>query len=394
MHPTMREYEITITETLSGIAPQEWNALAAENPTLQWAFLQSMIEAGCTTPETGWRPLFLTLWRETAGHRKLTGALPLYLKGHSYGEYVFDWAWAEAYHRHGLDYYPKLLSAVPFTPCTGARLMGMTEADRGILLNAALSLARDEDVSSLHVLFADETENAKWTGAGLMARHSIQFHWQNAGFGSFADFLSTMSHDKRKRIKQERRKVRDAGITIRRVAGADIREADWDFFTACYSKTYCEHRSTPYLNRAFFALLGERMANHLLLVIAERQGQPIACALNLVGGGIMYGRYWGTMEMHSGLHFETCYYQAIEYAIEQGLTTIEGGAQGEHKLARGFVPVRCHSAHWLKHPQFARAVEEFLAREREGIARYETELESSVPFKNSSTDAAFGTKTA
>ncbi|MBL8515118.1 MAG: N-acetyltransferase, partial [Betaproteobacteria bacterium] len=218
----MREYELTITETLAGIAPQEWRALAGENPTLQWAFLQSMIEAGCTTPETGWRPLFLTLRRDIAGQRTLTGALPLYLKGHSYGEYVFDWAWAEAYHRHGLDYYPKLLSAVPFTPCTGARLMGLTEADRGILLNGALSLARDEDVSSLHVLFADETENAKWTGAGLMARHSIQFHWQNAGFKSFEEFLSTMSHDKRKRIRQERRKVRDAGVTFRRLAGTGI----------------------------------------------------------------------------------------------------------------------------------------------------------------------------
>ncbi|MBL8519608.1 MAG: N-acetyltransferase [Betaproteobacteria bacterium] len=388
----MREYELTIIETLAGIPAAEWNALAGPNPTLQWAFLQSMIDAGCTTPERGWRPLFLILRRDLAGQRAMTGALPLYLKGHSYGEYVFDWAWAEAYHQHGLDYYPKLVAAVPFTPCTGPRLMAATEADRAILLEGALSIAREEEVSSLHVLFPPEAEQARWVGAGLLQRHSVQFHWRNAGYPSFESFLSTMSHDKRKRIRQERRKVREAGLVFRRVSGADIREADWDFFAACYRKTYREHRSTPYLNRAFFGLIGERMPGNLMLVMAERDGQPVASALNLVGGGVMYGRYWGTTAMHSGLHFETCYYQAIEHAIELGLATIEGGAQGEHKLARGFEPVRCHSAHWLKHPQFARAVEDFLEREREGIARYESELEDSSPFRKSSTGAATGGK--
>ncbi len=390
----MREYELTISESLSDISPDVWNALAGPNPTLNWAWLQSMIDTGCTTSESGWRPLFLLLWRDLSGKRTLTGALPLYLKWHSYGEYVFDWAWAEAYQRHGLDYYPKLVSAVPFTPCTGARLLAVTAADRTVLLRAALSLANEEDVSSLHVLFPPAAESAEWMDADLLLRHSVQFHWQNAGYATFEQFLSTMSHDKRKRIRQERRKVRDTGVSFRRLAGTAIGDAEWDFFASCYRKTYREHRSTPYLNRTFFGLVGERMAEHVWMVIAELDGQPIASALNLVGGGIMYGRYWGAMASISGLHFEACYYQAIEHAVEQRLTTIEGGAQGEHTLARGFLPVRCHSAHWLKHAEFSRVVEAFLARERAGIQRYETELESSAPFKKSSTGAEIGAKTS
>ncbi len=389
----MREYDLTLAETLAGIPPDAWDALAGANPTLRWAWLQSMIDSGRTSPDTGWRPLFLLLWRDLAGRRTLTGALPLYLKGHSYGEFVFDWAWAEAYQRHGFHYYPKLVAAVPFTPCTGPRLMAGTASDRDILLQAALALAREEDVSSLHVLFPPEAENARWVEAGLMPRRSMQFHWQNTGYADFEQFLSTMTHDKRKRIRQERRKVAAAGLSFRRIAGRMITEAEWDFFMACYRKTYREHRSTPYLNREFFRLVGARMPDNLMLVVAEREGRPVACALNLVGGGVMYGRYWGAVEFHPGLHFETCYYQAIEHGIEVGLQSIEGGAQGEHKLARGFDPVLCHSAHWLKHAEFSRAIEDYLARERDGMARYESELEQSSPYKKSSTGAAFGPKT-
>ena len=387
----MREVTIRILDDLSAIAPADWDALANDNdvcnPTLRHAFLQSMIEAGCTTAESGWLPQFLTLWRESdhaddGGRDKLCGAVPLYVKGHSYGEYVFDWAWAEAYQRHGLDYYPKLLAAIPFTPCSGARLMARTAADRRILLESLLNLARQSEVSSLHVLFAEDSEQQMLVDAGMMPRTSIQFHWRNHGYRGFDDFLATMSHDKRKKLKQERRKVRDAGITFQQLTGADITPPDWDFFVRCYSHTYHAHFSTPYLNRQFFGLIGERMAENILLIIAERDGMPVASALNLWDSQTLYGRYWGALEFHSGLHFETCYYQALEFCIERGIQVFEGGAQGEHKLARGFLPVKCHSAHWLKEPRFARAVEDFLARERGGIEQHVNELSDSSPFKS------------
>jgi len=380
----MHEVALKVVDTLAGIDAAEWDALAAGNPTLRHAFLQSMIDAGCTTTKTGWQPQFLTLWR-VAGHtdarEKLCGAVPLYVKGHSYGEYVFDWAWAEAYQRHGLDYYPKLLAAVPFTPCSGARLLAATAADRQLLLNGLLNLAEKSDVSSLHVLFPEVEELHLLTKAGMLPRTSIQFHWRNAGYGSFDEFLGSMGHDKRKKIKQERRRVTNAGVTFRRLTGRAISGDDWDFFTDCYRRTYRAHHSTPYLNRAFFGLLGERMAENVLLVIAERDGERIAGALNLYDETTLFGRYWGAREFHSGLHFETCYYQALEFCIERGIAVFEGGAQGEHKLARGFLPEKCHSAHWLKHPQFANAVEDFLRRERGGIDQYINELEGSSPYK-------------
>jgi predicted N-acyltransferase len=305
------------------------------------------------------------------------------MKGHSYGEYVFDWSWAEAYQRAGLDYYPKLLVAVPFTPCSGARLMADTEADRRVLIEGLLSIARQSKVSSLHVLFAGDAEHRLLIEAGMMARTSVQFHWCNStpGYADFDAFLATMSHDKRKKIKQERRKVADAGIRLVRKVGNQIRAADWDFFTEVYDRTYQAHYSTPYLNREFFGLIGARMADNILLVTAERDGMPIAASLNLFNDSTLFGRYWGTREFHSGLHFETCYYQTLEFCIAHGIRIFEGGAQGEHKLARGFLPVKCHSAHWLKEPRFARAVDDFLQREGGGIERYVDELNEHRPFK-------------
>lgn len=380
----MREVDLRVSDTLSHLNPTDWDALTGGNPTLRHAFLQSLVDAGCTSAETGWLPQFLTLWRaDRDGRKRLCGAVPLYLKGHSYGEYVFDWAWAEAYHRHGLDYYPKLLAAVPFTPCTGARLMAHTAADREMLLAGLLSLARRNEISSLHILFPTAEEHRSMVAAGMMARTAVQFHWQNADFASFDEFLATMSHDKRKKVKQERRRVADAGITFRRLVGGDIGAADWDFFTRCYERTYREHHSTPYLNRAFFDLIGERMPENILMIVAEREGRPIASALNLFNQATLYGRYWGAMEFHSGLHFETCYYQALAFCIERGIAVFEGGAQGEHKLARGFLPVACQSAHWLKDARFARAVEDFLVHETGGIAQYVNELADSSPFRGS-----------
>ncbi len=378
----MREVELKVLDSLTSIPPRDWDTLTGNNPTLSHALLQSMIDAGCTTAKTGWLPQFLTLWREIEGHQTLCGAVPLYVKTHSYGEYVFDWAWAEAYQRHGLDYYPKLLSAVPFTPCTGGRLLAKTSADRKLLVDGLLSLAAQSDVSSMHVLFPNADDHKLLINAGMMPRTSIQFHWQNAGYKSFDDFLGTMSHDKRKKVKQERRKVVDAGITFKRLVGTDISDADWDFFVECYDHTYRAHFSTPYLNRKFFGLIGARMPDNILLIVAEREGKPIASALNLFSGHTLYGRYWGGLAFHSGLHFETCYYQALEFCIERGIQTFEGGAQGEHKLARGFLPVKCHSAHWLKHPQFSKAVEDFLRRESGGMEQYVNELAESSPFKS------------
>ncbi len=377
----MREVELKILDSLATIPSKDWDALIDNNPTLRHAFLQSMIDAACTTAKTGWLPQFLTLWREIEGKPSLCGAVPLYVKSHSYGEYVFDWAWAEAYQRHGLEYYPKLLSAIPFTPCSGGRLLAKTSADKKLLVDGLISLAEQSDVSSLHVLFPVADDHQLLIEAGMMPRTSIQFHWQNTDYKSFDDFLATMSHDKRKKVKQERRKVNEAGITFRRLVGADITDADWDFFAACYDQTYRAHFSTPYLNRKFFGLIGKRMPENVLLIIAEREGKPIASALNLFDEHTLYGRYWGGLAFHSGLHFETCYYQALEFCIARGIQVFEGGAQGEHKLARGFLPVKCHSAHWLKHPRFAKAVEDFLRRESGGIERHVNELEESSPFK-------------
>jgi len=378
----MHEYNILIGDSLTGVAPAEWDALTGGNPTLKHAWLQSMIDAACTSAETGWLPQFIMLRRDVAGKSTLVGAVPLYMKGHSYGEYVFDWAWADAYQRAGMDYYPKLLSAVPFTPCSGSRLMATTQHDRKLLLDALLEITSQSEVSSLHVLFADEDEQALLVANGFMARQAVQFHWQNDGYRSFEDFLARMSHDKRKRIKQERRRVRESGVTLRRVGGVALSVQDWDFFTSCYQSTYLAHRSTPYLNRKFFGLIGERMPDNILMVLAERDGAPIAASLNLVSQTTLYGRYWGAAEFVSGLHFEACYYQTIEYCIEHGLALLEGGAQGEHKLARGFTPVQCGSAHLIKDRRFANAVDDFLRRETDGIERYVDELNEHQPFKS------------
>ena len=368
---------LEIAETISDIPAANWDALVGAHPLLSHAFLDGLHRTGCASAACGWAPRYVLLRRGA----DLVGAMPLYLKDHSYGEYVFDWAWAEAYERAGRHYYPKLLGAIPFSPVTGSRLLVRDAADRPLLVRTALELARESGVSSLHVLFPNDAEAHELALAGLLIRHGVQFHWYNAGYRSFDEFLSGMSHDKRKKIRQERRKVHEAGVSFRRLTAGDIREADWDFFQRCYVTTYRAHHSTPYLNRAFFRHLGQTMADQVLLIIAERSGKPIAGALNLFGAGVMYGRYWGTTQFVSGLHFDTCYYQAIEFCIERGIERFEGGAQGEHKLARGFQPVRTQSAHWLAEPRFASAVERYLARETAGMEEYIDELNERQPFR-------------
>jgi predicted N-acyltransferase len=360
------------------IAATAWNRLAGNQPFLSHAFLQALETSRCVSAETGWLPQHLTLYEG----EHLVAAMPLYAKNHSYGEYVFDWAWAEAYQRNGLSYYPKLLSAIPFTPVSGSRLLVESDAHRVQLAHAAIDHARAIGASSFHCLFPSPQDSAALQQAGLMIRNGVQFHWINHGFANFDAYLAEMSHDKRKKIKQERRRVSEAGIRFRQLTGDEIRSEDWAFFTGCYDNTYREHCSTPYLNLDFFQRIGRALPDNVLMIVASRDGTDIAAALNFYDSTTLYGRYWGTHAYSPALHFETCYYQAIEFCIARGIKLFEGGAQGEHKLARGFLPVETSSAHWLAHPRFAEAVETFLERESLGVADYIGELNEHSPFKN------------
>jgi len=378
----MSTRQIKIIDSLDGVRAEQWDALTQSDPFVSHAFLSALEQTGCTGEEAGWMPCHVLLHEGT----RLAGAMPLYIKTHSYGEYVFDWAWADAYHRNGLDYYPKLVSAVPFTPVTGSRLLAKDPANRPILVEAALEFARQTKMSSLHCLFPLPEEIDAFKGAGMMTRRTVQFHWHNDGFSDFDDFLSRMNHNKRKKIRQERRRLRDAGVSCERVPGKHATDEDWLFFNKCYRRTYREHLSTPYLNLDFFRSIGASIADNLLLIFARREGGRIAAALNVTGNGAMYGRYWGSMEFQPGLHFEVCYYQAIEHCIANGIGRFEGGAQGEHKLARGLMPAETVSAHWLAHPEFARAIEDYLRRETNGISHYVNELNERGPFKQATAD--------
>jgi uncharacterized protein len=373
-----------ILDSIEDLAPDQWDALTGNDPFLSHAFLGALERTGCVGAEAGWAPCHLVLER----NGRLAAAMPLYMKTHSYGEYVFDWAWADAYHRHGLPYYPKLVSAVPFTPVTGSRLLATGVEDRRRLVDEALAFAARAKVSSLHCLFPPEAEARQLEAAGMMLRRTIQFHWCNEAFADFDAFLARMNHDKRKKIRQERRRLREAGLTFERMTGNEALPEDWRFFHECYRRTYRSHMSTPYLNAGFFAAIARAMPERMLLVIARREGRRIAAALDVRGPDALYGRYWGTAEYHSGLHFEVCYYQGIEHCIQHGIARFEGGAQGEHKLARGLLPVATVSAHWLAHPQFAEAVADFLGRERQGIEHYVNELEEHSPFKHGDTGGA------
>lgn len=382
------DYRTGILSSPAEVPADEWNALLARDaqptPFLRHEFLDALHVARCAVDETGWSPHFVTLTDERTG--RLAAAAPVYAKQHSYGEYVFDWAWADAYQRNDLPYYPKLLCAVPFTPVQGTRLLAADDDARRRLAATLLAFAEQSDVSSLHVLFPTGDEARLLESMGMMLREGVQFHWLNDGYRHFDDFLGTLEQKKRKNIRAERRKVHDAGVTFRRLTGDRITDADWRFFSRCYRQTYREHFSSPYLNLDFFRTIGATMPENLLLVIAEADGRPIASALAVYrrgehGGGTLYGRYWGAIEHVPCLHFETAYYQLLEFCIEAGLDTFEGGAQGEHKLARGFLPTVTHSAHWLAHPAFSDAVARFLERETEHIHAYVDELREHDPFR-------------
>lgn len=361
---------------LAAIAPAQWDALVAGHPLLSHAFLTALQATGCASRASGWTPRFLAAWR---GDR-LAGALPLYAKTHSYGEYVFDWGWADAYRRHGRRYYPKLVAAVPFTPVSGPRLLGDDDA-RSALLAEAHALLQEERLSSLHLLFLDERDARLCADAGYVMREGVQFRWRNAGYADFAEFLATFAHDKRKKVKQDRRRVAQAGVTFVRKTGRDIAEADWRFFFRCYEATYHAHHSTPYLTPAFFTQIAAPLADHLLLVLGYRHGRPLCAALDVYTSDTLWGRYWGALEYVPGLHFEACYYQAIEFAIERRIASFEGGAQGVHKLARGLVPVVTRSAHAIADSAFATAIADYCARERHDIAHTIDELEQSSPYR-------------
>ncbi len=338
--------------------------------------------SGSAVPETGWAPRFVSVHRGD----ELVAAAPAYLKRHSYGEYVFDWAWADAYQRHGLRYYPKLLVAVPFTPVPGTRLMAKDDQARDHLLRGMAQLARAEQVSSVHLLFPDEAEQPAIDRMGWLPRQGVQFHWTQDPLAPAADFsglLASLQREKRKKIQQERRRVAEAGIEFKVFEGRHITKALWDFFYACYESTYQAHRSTPYLTREFFAAMAEQMPEHWVMFMAHRKQAPVAASLVAIdrAQGVAYGRYWGCTEHVPLLHFEACYYQPLQWCIEQGLQRFEGGAQGEHKMARGLLPVTTRSAHWLAHPQFARAVQDFLEQEGAGMAEYVDELREHSPFK-------------
>jgi uncharacterized protein len=364
----------------------DWDALlerqGACNPFMRHAYLAALHESGCARAETGWQAQFLTLWRAD----RLVAACPLYLKNHSHGEYVFDWAWARAYADHGLDYYPKALVAVPFTPVPGPRLLAVDDSARAALVQALLQHMRQEALSSLHILFASEEDISACAAAGMALRTTVQFHWHNrasAPYASFDDFLSQLQQEKRKKIRQERRKVHEAGVRFRRIDGAAIGLEDWAFFWRCYQQTYLEHGNAPYLNPAFFEAMRTHMAPHWLLIVAEREGRAIAASLIGIDRHerVAYGRYWGALERVDCLHFEACYYQAIEWCIAAGFVRFEGGAQGEHKLARALLPVSTTSAHAVAHPGFDAAVRRYLEREGEGLSAYMDDLKERSPIK-------------
>ena len=421
------------------IPASAWDALLAQQttptPFMRHAYLAALQSSGSATPATGWHAHFITLWQphtgDTGDHAlgTLVAACPLYVKSHSWGEYVFDMAWARAYHEHGLPYYPKAVVAVPFTPVPGSRLLATTPALRLQLVQTAQAWCAQQGLSSAHVLFGDAADHTALQQAGWMARTGVQFHWHNRGdqptepaapaptpplhrYADFDDFLASLQQAKRKKIRQERQRVAHAGVHFEVRQGPQITEADWDFFYRCYAQTYAEHGNPPYLERSFFTHMAHELPGHWVLFIAVRGGQRIACSLiavsadsttlstsntaetgsasarsalhlkNNLQGATAYGRYWGALERVDSLHFEACYYQPLQWCIAHGLAGFEGGAQGEHKMARALLPVPTVSYHWLSHPAFADAVARFLEQEGEGMAQYLEVLHTHSPLRS------------
>lgn len=375
---------IRVLNGISEVAASDWNALAGDsNPFLRHEFIHALEASGCASPETGWQPCHLLLLN---GEDRPAAAMPLYIKSHSRGEFVFDWAWASAYQRAGHAYYPKLLSAVPFTPVTGPRFLQangerLRERARSMLLAAAVELGERLAASSLHCLFPSP-EDAEWMKQkGMMLRTDCQFHWKNEGYGNFGEFLRMFSSAKRKKVNRERRRVREASIAFETLTGNDLTPALWETLYPLYASSYLKRGQSPYLNRSFFERITRSMPEAIVLFVARLDGEAVALAICFRGEAALYGRYWGSAGFHHSLHFETCYYQGIEYCVREGLALFDPGVQGEHKLARGFEPETSFSTHWVRHAGFANALTGYLAREREQVARYVEIAGEHTPFK-------------
>lgn len=374
---------LTAHASVRDIAKADWDRLAnpegAEfNPLVSHDFFRCLEESGSATVRTGWAGRHLVL-RGEAG--TIAGIAPCYRKSHSQGEYVFDYGWADAFQRAGGRYYPKLQCSVPFTPVTGSRLHAANAEDRARLADGLIALCAEEKASSVHITFLPEADWQAIGGGRWLQRNDIQFHWHNTGYANFDEFLASLSSQKRKNIRKERAAVAAAGITLDCVTGADLKEHHWDAFYDFYMDTGARKWGSPYLNREFFSLIGAAMAEHTLLVMASRNGRMIAGALNFIGSHALYGRNWGALEHHPNLHFETCYYQAIDFAIARKLARVEAGAQGGHKLARGYLPQKTFSLHYLAHPGLSRAVADYLAEERSEIDQHRDALAAHSPFR-------------
>ena len=385
--PLEQSFVARTLERVDEVAPAEWNALAGtEQPFLRHEFLGALEHQGCVGGDTGWRPRHVTL-RDASG--RLVGAMPLYAKEHSWGEFVFDWSWAEAYREHGLAYYPKLVCAVPFTPISGTRLLTAPELDRGEvmarLLGAADEQAEAIGASSLHLLFPRCEERDLAVTHGWLPRSDCRFLWHNHGYENFDQFLATMSSAKRKKLRRERQRVQEAGIRFETRLGGELDEASWKLVYELYASTFLKRGQTPYCTRGFFEELGRALPEHLLVVLAMLDGSPVALAIFFEDRQTLYGRYWGCDGAYHSLHFETCYYQGIERCIRNGLVRFDPGAQGEHKLARGFEPTLSWSAHRIREPRFAAAIARYLERERAAVDAYVADAAARLPFR---TDAA------
>jgi len=387
VRPSRFAANLAVAGGMTEIDAAAWDRIANPDPAkfdpfVTHAFLSALEASGSITPETGWLPRHLLLNDEGG---QLVAAMPSYLKSHSMGEFVFDHGWADAYERAGYDYYPKLLSAVPVTPVPGRRFLIGPDGDpvqsQQTLTQGAIELTKRLKASSLHITFLDDAQSEGASQQGLLLRSGLQYHFSNPGFATFDDFLATLASRKRKTLKRERRDGLADGISIEWLTGADITQAHWDAFFAFYMDTGGRKWGSPYLNRRFFSLLGEAMADRCLLVMAKRAGRYIAGALNMIGAEALYGRYWGCTEHHPFLHFEVCYYQAIDFAIAHKLKRVEAGAGGEHKLVRGYEPMTTHSAHWIADPRFGKAIADYLAREREHVEHQSEAMAEMMPFR-------------
>jgi len=378
--------KVTVHDSISSLGREEWDALAGDDyPFLKHAFLDLAERTGSVSPDAGWTPRHLTL--QDGG--KLRAAMPLYEKSHSWGEFVFDWAWARAYEQAGLDYYPKLVSAIPFTPAPSTRILRADHNDHEavhLLLGAATKLATETNCSSLHVLFPTSEEISLFEDAGLLIRKDCQFHWHNRGYKKFDDFLATFTSTKRKKAKRDRRRVAENGIRFRRLRGPDLESDAWSIVYALIARTFMLRGSLPYFNQEFFEGLSTNLPDNILVIMAEKDDIPVAAAVFYESDTTLYGRYWGSDGHFDALHFETCYYQGIDYCIETGKQCFEPGTQGEHKISRGFSPVETWSAHWLAHPQFADAIGRYLDAEGRHIENYIETVDAHTPYKSGKDD--------